>query len=151
MMTALLVAAILIIVVLAAVAAWLWHRVYRQSRRNRQMEREYQQRASDQRERINDSIRILARAVGNDEVTLTEASIRIRVLLDSLEADEAVREEFAAFYQLADDTAHIPILDQWKQLSPRDQHRFHREREQIEARHYDAVQDAAKRIQGRTF
>ncbi|HEY7885741.1 MAG TPA: DUF2489 domain-containing protein, partial [Cellvibrionaceae bacterium] len=53
-----------------------------------------------QRERVNTSIQILAGAVGNDEVTLTEASIRICGLLDSLQASEEVREQYSAFYQL---------------------------------------------------
>src|SRR5690554_1360800 len=41
-----------------------------------------------QRERVNTSIQILAGAVGSDELTLTEASIRICGLLDSLQASD---------------------------------------------------------------
>ena len=50
-------------------------------------------------------------------MTLTEGAIRVRVLLDGLSVNEDVQEEFAAFYQLAKATEHIPILEGWKQLS----------------------------------
>jgi hypothetical protein len=140
-----------VVVVLGSIAAHLHYRIYQQNKR-RQAESLLQAEAGQQqRERVNKSIQILAHAVQGEELTLTEASIRISVLLDSLEVDSNVREEFSAFYQLRDLTAHIPILDGWKKLDRKEQVRFDLERLQHEDTYRDFVLSAAKRIKARQF
>lgn len=145
----------LIIVVLAVIAARLVYRVYRQQKMQKEklrlLEEANQNARHEQREWLNKSIQILAQAVQNDELTLTEASIRISGLLDSLDVQAGVREEFSAFYQLREKTSHIPYLDAWKQLSRAEQNQFDIERLRHEAAFNDFVMDAAKRIQGRYF
>jgi hypothetical protein len=84
-------------------------------------------------------------------VGITEASIRIRVLLDALQVDKSVRDEFIAFYTLADKTSHIPILHDWKKLSRKQQFEFEQEMARVEAEYRDFTLDAARRILGREF
>src|SRR5690606_2972207 len=103
------------------------------------------------RARINKSIQILAMATQKEELTLTEASIRISVLLDSLDVSDGVRTEFSACYQLRERTAHIPILTAWKSLDRKQQKEFDIERLRYEATFGDFVMDAAKRIESRDF
>lgn len=103
------------------------------------------------RRQINTSIRVLAGAVGREELSLTEASIRIATLLDSLNLDEAVITEYAGFYKLREATAHIPILDAWQVLSAKEKFAFNKERERHEAAYSDFVLDAAQRIQQVSF
>src|SRR5690606_22665190 len=107
--------------------------------------------ARQQRERINKSIQILAKAMQAEELTLTEASIRISVLLDSLDVSDGVRSEFSAFYQLRERTAHIPILTAWKDLNRHQQKEFDLERLRYETTFNDFVMDAARRIESREF
>ena len=64
---------------------------------------------------------------------------------------EDVREEFSAFYQLMEQTRHIPILENWKNLSHKEQKDFDLQRLKSEESFRDFVQDAAVRIQGREF
>ena len=104
-----------------------------------------------QRERVNTSIQILAGAVGSDELTLTEASIRICGLLDSLQASDEVREQYGAFYQLREATSHIPILDKWQALSRKEQFKLDKERQRLEQDHREFIVDAAQRIKGQRF
>ena len=141
----------LIIVVLGGVAVYyvLQLRALRQRQAQQLQALEAEQVA--QRKRINKSIEILSTALESDELSLTEASIRLSVLLDSLEVEESVREEFSAFYQLREATSHIPILKAWKELTPRQQLQFDKERLQHEATYGEFVRDAAKRIKGRQF
>ncbi len=151
-MTAWVLAAVVIVLVLAAVAAYMQYLVYQQNRRNDAARQVREQQAQAQRQRINESIQIIARAVETDQdLTLTEASIRISVLLDSLGVDDEVREEFSPFYQLHQATGHIPILDGWKNLSAKERNSFDRERAEHEGRYREFVLDAARRIQGREF
>ena len=146
-----LVGCALIILVLAVIAVRLQLKVAALKRQRREQQQALEQAEREQRERINKSIQIIAQSVGSDQVSLTEASIRIKVLLDSLGVDGAVREEYIAFYHLAGATDHIPILAQWKQLTPKKRLAFDREREKLEQQHREFVLDAARRIRGRTF
>jgi len=147
----LLVIAIAIIGVLAVIAARLQYRVYKLKRAQKEREELQARDASAQRSRINRSIQIIAKAVGRDDITLTEASIRISVLLDSLGVEEPVREEFSAFYQLAEANRHIPILDEWRKLTPKQQFALDQQRLREEAHYQEFIIDAAQRIQGRAF
>lgn len=147
--------AVVIVVVLACIAARLVYKVYclNQSRAHKIAELQKAETTAirEQRERINKSIQILARALFQDELTLTEASIRISHLLDQLNVSDMVKTEFSAFYQLRQRTEHIPILTEWKKLSAKEQRVFDKERMQQEATYYDFVMDSAKRILGRQF
>jgi hypothetical protein len=145
----------LIILVLSVTAGHLTYKVYLQkkdhARRLKAQEAANQQALSEQRVRLNKSIQILAQAVHKDELTLTEASIRICGLLDSLDVPENIRTEFSAFYQLREKTSHIPYLEAWHSLSNAEQKKFDLERLRYESTFNDFVMDAAKRIQGRNF
>ncbi len=150
-----LVSGALIILVLSTIAARLVYKVYCQQKERdaklKALEEANQKAQREQREWLNKSIQILAQALHNDELTLTEACIRITGCLDSLDVQVAVKEEFSAFYQLREKTAHIPYLDAWKQLSRAEQNQFDVERLRHESAFNDFVMDAAKRIQGRVF
>jgi nitric oxide reductase activation protein len=153
--TWLAIVACVIVVVLAGVAGSLLVRLYRL--RSAQAKKLTEQAlASDLavRERrlfLNRSIQILAQALAQNELSSTEASMRIAMLLDSLDVTAAVRTEFSAFYQLREVTVHIPILEAWASLSVKQQRQYDIERLQQEATYGDFVADAAKRIQGREF
>ncbi len=146
-----IIAAVAIVATLAAVAGYYVWQVYQLQRRNRARWDELAAETAQQRQRINNSIQILAAAIGKDELTLTEASIRICGLLDSLQVPPAVTEEYAAFYRLRAATAHIPILEQWRALGRQAQFQFDRERQKLEQQHREFVEDAAARIRGRQF
>lgn len=147
--------AILIIVVLASIAARLIYKVYRMNQLRSQqfndLAKANMAAQEKQKERANKSIQILAQALHQDELTLTEASIRISHILDQLDVDAVVKAEFSAFYQLRERTEHIPIMNDWKNLSSKEQRVYEKERLQQEATYYDFVKDAARRILGRQF
>ncbi|WP_444901492.1 DUF2489 domain-containing protein [Microbulbifer sp. SSSA007] len=147
----LLILAAVIIFALAIVAGYYLRKLSVAQKKQAEQLAELEQAAEDQRERVNDSIQIIARTLLDDGVGLTEASIRIRVLLDALQVEDKVREEFVAFYTIAEKTSHIPILKDWKALPRKEQFQYELEMAQIEADYKDFAIDAAKRILGRTF
>ncbi len=149
--TVLLIVAVVIILILAAIAGVLLYKVRQRDKEHEKLVEVRRKEGEAQRGRVNRSIQIIAQAINNEDITLTEASIRISVLLDSLSVDDQVREEFSAFYQLAEATNHIPILEAWKKLSPKEQFAFDQQRVTQETHFQEFVQDAAKRIQGRSF
>ncbi|ARU26243.1 DUF2489 domain-containing protein [Cellvibrio sp. PSBB006] len=147
----LLVIGLIIVSILAAIAGVLLYKVHQKNQVQRALLAEKEQAIKEQRANINRSIQILAQASQSEDLTLTEACIRISVLLDSLGVDDGVREEFSAFYQLRSLTEHIPILDGWKKLSRKEQMQFDLQRMKHEASYRDFVLDAAVRIKGREF
>lgn len=145
------VVAVLVVLGLVAYALYL-HKLLRDKKNaDLAVQNELEAQAKEKRDEVNRSIQILAQGCESDQLTLTEASIRIRGLLNSLSVDDTVREEFSAFYQLADATAHIPYLADWKMLEKSEKKRLTAERETLEAQHQDFVRSAAKRILGRSF
>lgn len=146
-----LVLATLVLIVLAVTAGYYLWQVRKLQQRQQQQREALQEEGAKQRQRINNSIQILAQGILDDQLTLTEASIRIRVLLDSLSVTDDVRDNYKAFYLLADATDHIPILDQWKALSTKKKLQLTKEREKLETDHREFVEDAARRIRGQRF
>ncbi|WP_288129227.1 DUF2489 domain-containing protein [Microbulbifer sp.] len=143
--------ATLIIVALSAVATYYSLALHKAQKRQKRQLAELETAAEEQRERVNNSIQIIAKTLLDDGVGLTEASLRIRVLLDSLQVEPAVKEEFVAFYQIAEQTNHIPILGEWKKLSRKEQFAFEKDMARVESEYRDFALDAAKRILGRNF
>ena len=146
-----LVIAGLIIFVLSAVATYYCLELRNARKRQQQQLEEIEAAAEAQRERVNTSIQIIAKTLLDEGVGVTEASLRIRVLLDSLQVAPTVKEEFVAFYKVADQTSHIPILEDWKKLSRKEQFAFEKEMARVESEYRDFALDAAKRILGRNF
>ena len=155
MLSIVIAAGVLIIGVLALIASRLLLQVHQQKklreRKLLELEESNAKAQQEQRAWLNKSIQILAQAVGREELTLTEASIRIAGLLDALDANESIKTEFSAFYQLREKTSHIPYLDAWKNLSDAEQRKFDMERLRQEATFNDFVMDAAQRIIGKNF
>lgn len=143
--------AVLIVIILSAIAAYYVVLVLKQKRQLETYNKQQEQQLTENREKVNNSIQILARGVVQDQLTLTEASIRISTLLEILSVGADVREEYSAFYLLAEKTSHIPILEQWKNLNKKEQLRFDLERQELEYQYSDEIHLAAKRILGKAF
>lgn len=140
-----------VILVLAVIAMYLHWQLYKQRSEEKKQQEVLQQQAREKLDYINNSIQILAQGVLEDQLSVTEGSIRISVLMSYLTDNEAHKKEFAVFYQVAAKTAHIPILDDWKKLGIKDRLRFDQERAVVEAEYEDFVRDAAKRVLGKRF
>ena len=144
--TSAIVLAIGIVLVLAFIAYRLQSQVRAMEQRKSQEQQELAKQQVKHEQYLQNSIRILSQGIVDKQVTLTEGSIRISVLLDNLKVDDTVKEEFNVFYQLAEATAHIPILDAWKKLSSKERYRFDKERLNAESKFGDFAVDAAKRL-----
>lgn len=145
----LIVVATVIVIGLAFYAFTLTRKVKVLEEKRRQDSVAMEAELKQQRTHRNKSIQIIAQGILTDQLSLTEGAIRIRVLMDGLDVDVNVREEFNAFYQLSDATSHIPILEEWKKLKLKQRLAYDSERVQLESDHKEFVEDAAKRILGR--
>jgi hypothetical protein len=149
MIEILLFLAVTLVLVLTAIALTLHWRLYHLRKARCAEEKLALEKRVRQKQNINRSIQVIARAFEGQQLGATEASIRISVLLDALDVSDEVKDEFSAFYQLAKEASHIPILDAWKALPKQQRMAFDKELLVLEEKYQDVVLDAAGRIQGR--
>ena len=141
----------IIIGVLLVIAIRLQAQVRAMEKRMAKEQADRDKQQTELRQKTNNSIRILARGLVSDQLTLTEGCIRISALLDSLGVSDEQKQDYRAIFQLANETAHIPILAQWKKLSKQEQINFDIERVTLEQKYADFVKDNALRLQESTF
>src|SRR5688572_19910334 len=91
----------LLLLVLIMIAAYYHWQLYQMRKSREQGLIVAAEKARKQSADIKRSIHFIARALEAEQVGLTEASIRISVLLDALQVDNAVKSDFSAFYKLA--------------------------------------------------
>lgn len=140
-----------IILCLLVVAIYLHWRLYRVNQQIKLRQEEAESQYQLARQKLNQSVQIICRALLDEQVECAEASLRISALMDQLSVNGTVREEFIAFDKLAQAISHIPILDAWKQLPRQQRKEFELQIEQQERILGDFVRDAAQRMIGRTL
>ena len=136
--------AIIIVVVLAGIAVYYHFKLYAQLKKREEYQKQVQIERSEMQSRTKKSIELLCRALLADQVLITEAAIRISVLINVLELHENEMQRYGAFTHLANAVAHIPILEDWRQLSRKQQQDYENERENIENQYRDFIIDAAQ-------
>jgi len=135
-----------IIAVLAAIALYYQWLVYKKNKTDIAAEQALAEQLKQRQERNLKSIVVLSRALLADQVSSTEASIRINALAQTLTLEPDAKEILSVFVQLSEATAHIPILEQWKKLPTKKKRAFDAERQKIEAGFQDFVEVAAKKV-----
>lgn len=135
-----------IVLALAVIAGYLHWQLYKVNRASCRAREGYQRELQKKRRHSLTSITVIARALLEGQVTLTEACMRISVLLESLNLSVEEKDHYVSFYKLAQATSYIPILDDWKALPRKDKRRLDVEREAHEAEYRDFVISAAQRI-----
>ena len=145
LVVAMLLASVLL-VGLAAYALFLWQKLRTRQTEvesaREQLTAELQVKNLDARQ----SIQIIARALLQKDLTDTEAAMRIAFLSQQVTATEAELEQFTVFQQLAEATAHIPILDDWAMLEKSEKRRLNRERTTIEAKYSEFIRAGAQQL-----
>lgn len=125
--------AVFIVSVLLVIAGYYLFQI-RQLRQRQSEERiRREAKLEEKRRDARRSIVVLLRALKARQLTATEASIRIVSLLQVLPDTERGLHSYAVFRDLAEKTAHIPILDEWKKLSSHEKRSFDKDREQFES------------------
>lgn len=135
-----------VIVILGLVAIYYQSLVYRKAKQDGLAEQELARELAGRRERNKNSIVVILRAVVDEQVSITEASIRINAISQSMKFDDNTRDILSVFRQVAEATAHIPILEKWRELSKKQQLAYDVERAKIEENFRDFVIEAAKKI-----
>lgn len=143
------IAAGLVVLALVAYALYLGLRLHRQGRERAaspQVVQAFDPAADRYRLSEGKAIGMLACALLDDKMTYTEGCLRICALAPRLPEAEQFRIEYGVLFRVAEATAHIPILTEWKALEREQQNRFNRERQAIEEKYREAILEAAQRL-----
>lgn len=141
----------LLIVILATVAGYLHYRLYQVKRRQVARQTELETVAQTKRQHLNDSIQILCRSMLARQLDYAEASLRISGLLNALGVADVQRRDYIAFDKMADSIKHIPTLAEWQALPKQERARYRRQIETKEQEFADFLDDAARKLLGRSF
>lgn len=138
--------AVLIVVALAGYAGYLLLQVRRQTQQQQARLAELEAVMDQEKVKRVNSIRILAQGILKDELTYTEAAIRITALLDILGEGKSARDQHVALYKLADETLHIPRLADWQALDKKTKRKYDKERLASEAKYREFIQASARQL-----
>ena len=92
------------------------------------------------------SIRVIAQALLQKDLTPTEAAMRIAFLAQQFKPSELQAKPIQAFQSLAMETSHLPILGAWKALSTKEKSYYEKQRLAIERSHEHDIELAANSL-----
>ena len=131
-----------IVIALGLYATKVCRQLWRQQKTAQQAQAVLKQQRSESRLEHQASIAVLIRCLLQNQVSVTEAAIRISGLAKMLDLNDEERKQYQAFEDLAFATSHIPILVDWKRLSNKERYKLTLERETIESQFKERIQDA---------
>lgn len=134
----------LLVLVLASYAGYLFWQLRQQRQRREAQRAELEVWLGERDADARQSIQIIAGALLRDELTHTEAAMRIAWLSKQVVPGEG--DDYSVFEQLAAATAHIPILADWQALDKKEKRRLTAERLKLEEQYSEFVLAAAQRI-----
>lgn len=134
-----------IILGLAVYAGWLLAKLRQQTK----MQEKAMKAAIEQRNRkIIESVDVIAMATLQQQCDLSEAAIRLYMIMDHLQGEKRVEfpTRFPALYELYDVVKDMPRGDARKQIEKRDRMRFDMERMKAESRLQQAIHTELEEI-----
>ncbi len=140
-------AAIVIIAVLATIAWRLQQRVRQQERERKEHQAAYDQKTEARRAFVLQSLAIISTNVLEEDLNLTEATIRCKILLDSLELPEAERQSYQVLDQVFEQVQGFDTHQARKDLTPAERHRQDQQREKIESEFETPLKACFTRLQ----
>lgn len=138
--------AALIIILLGIVAVYYVIKLKKHEADVQNTRREQEKAMLAKQQENHKSIVFLANALLQDQLSLTEAGMRISWLSKSIDMSETQQDMALIFEKIAAATQHIPILDEWKKLTRKQQFQLDKQRLSIEKEYNDFALDSAKKI-----
>jgi hypothetical protein len=139
-------AGLVIVAVLAAIA-WRLQRQVRQQQRERAIaQAAYDKKTNERRDFVLHSLEIISTNVLEEGLNLTEATIRCKILLDSLELPEVERQHYKVLDQVFDQVQEFDTHQARKDLTPAERLRQDLRREEIESEFETTLKECFGRL-----
>ncbi len=137
---------VVLIAALLIYALYLGFRLVGQAKERQRMSNQVQADMDLRDVEARQAIQVIARALLQNDLSDTEAAMRISFLSQQVVATSEELESFSIFQQLAEATSHIPILDDWIALERTEKQRLNSEREGIEQGFKEFIRSSATKL-----
>lgn len=127
--------------------AWVIARQLKLDKKRKQEVEEAEATLLEGRQKRIESIQVLLKVVGSEDLGWMEASIRIKTLLDQLSIDLSEHETIGVFYKVYAQTEHIPTHEGWNNLPKEARKKFRIEMMKCEAKYQDELELAKVSLQ----
>ncbi len=134
-----LVVAIIIIVGLAFYAGKLLKQLSNQKKAQQQAELAHHQALAKHDNNVLASVKIIVRAMQEEQCDFSEGCWRLSVLLDSLKLSSELATQFPSIFKLYNEIKHLSILDDRKSLEKKQRMKQDYQRMTIEAQLHDEI------------
>ncbi len=141
----LIVSALMVVFALAAYALYLFFQLRKRERQRQEWRAEVEQVVQERADNIRGSLSVIAAATLEGQVGLSEGCLRLSSLLNQL-GPVATEDRFQVIHKVAEDLAHIPILDEWKKLKFQQRMVHMKEMETIEEKYRDFALECCRNI-----
>ncbi|BFM49551.1 DUF2489 domain-containing protein [Marinomonas sp. THO17] len=133
---------LLVSLVVMAISIWFIRQQLKANKQREERIKAGEARYQEERQKAIDSIQVLLKVAGTDEVSWVETCIRVKHLLDRLSMDLSSHDAISVIYDITAKTEHIPTHDQWRTLPKQAKRNFQKEMETYEKDYADALQQA---------
>ena len=134
-----LVLAVMIIVGLAFYAGKLLKQLSAQKQTQQQIKLDQQQALAKHDQKVLTSVKIIVRAMQEEQCDFSEGCWRLSVLLDSLKLSSELAQQFPAIFELYNEIKHLSILDDRKQLDKKQRMKQDYQRMTVEAQLHSKI------------
>ncbi|MHA7878493.1 MAG: DUF2489 domain-containing protein [Saccharospirillum sp.] len=141
-----LLAAVVVIAVLAVIAWRLQRQVRQQQHYLSEQQALAQQKKADRQAFALDSLRIISQNVIEEDLNLSEATIRCKILIDALELSDDEREPYRILDVVYEQVQHFDTHQARRNLDRAERQQQDKAREAIEANHQDDLIQCFKRL-----
>ena len=107
--------------------------------------------AQEHRAYLVESLQVIAQTLMNEEMSVVEGSIRCRMLLDNLDPQLCLHEDFSVFSEVYEKTRHIPRLKEWQALKTKQKLPHMQLMDDVESTHKEAILMAAGKLRQHPF
>ena len=141
-----IIGAVVIVAVLVFYAVHLKIKLNQREQQRAVWRQEVEQVVKERTDTITNSIVVIAGAMLEQQMSLSECCIRLSALLNQL-GPVSAEARFQVLHKAAEELSHIPILDDWKKLKFRERMAYQKEMDAIESRYNDFVLDICRTLQ----
>ncbi len=145
-LTVVSVLAVGVIAVLGVIAWRLQRRVWAQEKQQRALEAEQARKAEERTEFVLDSLRILSASVIDEDLNLSEATIRCKILIDTLNLSDSERAPYQVLDDVFERVQHFDTHGARKALSKQERRRQDVAREAIETEYEAELKACFERL-----
>lgn len=140
--------AVVIILVLAFYAGILLNKIKMQNTQNKHNKAQQKAKEQQRNDNICESIRLIARATENKQCNLSEAAIRLTILLETLQLEAPVNidKEYPALAELFHNVKEMPTHDRRKEIPIKELKKLDKQRQVFEAKLEDKIIIEASRL-----